>query len=91
MTGLMTETSFGHPRTSNSFRAVNMAHDESLPIELNQRSTVNKDVSDDFKVVYKSPRYMNKSKVKKLERSFVPKTNKDYDNVSPISTLTSNP
>jgi hypothetical protein len=41
-----------------------------------------KDISDDFKVAYKSPIYLNKSKVKKLDHSFLPKTNKDYDHVS---------
>lgn len=77
----MTESSFNQPRLSNSIQNFSLSpydDKDSMPIELNQRSTQHKDRSH---IAYKLPKYLNKSKAKKLDTSFVPQINKDVDNV----------
>lgn len=56
----------------------------SRPVRSKQKPVRPRKTTDDFKLVYKSPKYLNKhkAKAKDIDGSFMPKTNHNLDHVS---------
>ena len=82
------ESSFHLPKTADPFKHLNLSHDKimmnSRPVRSKQKPVRPRKTTDDFKLVYKSPKYLNKhkAKAKDIDGSFMPKTHHNLDHVS---------
>jgi hypothetical protein len=85
---MLKDTSFTVPKRSNSFKDLNLSTDNAMstgPIKLGIKNSPKKeafgrnlDHSDDFRLVYRSPKYIHKKK-KKRGRTKPRKLNFHYD------------